>query len=155
MRHRNVRQIHADGTSTLSEYWLKKLHQWVFPKLRIYAEKDKQAVVKELDAVMAKWPKASQKEIEQYAEDSKRFLSQTAREDKYGIKGLRSEVNTIVNAVALLQEEKKSSRGSTSSRDKPRDEEKSKRGNRWELVDSDSEDEEDDSDSDTSMESCE
>ena len=120
LKHRNVRAIDAQGKSSLSRYWTKKLEQYVFPALKITDTARKQRIVNELHEMATKWPIASPAEIEKFAQDSKRYLAMTTMEDSHSINYLRTEVNAIVNAVGKLGKGPTAKSSSRTSSRRPR-----------------------------------
>ena len=116
LKHRSVRMIGMDGKSTVSPYWIKKLNQWAFPQMRITADADKAMIIKDLKDAAAKMPLASRAEIEQFAKDSQKYVAMAVREDSSYVTYLRTEVDSIVNAVALSVNSVSSDRSKGESR---------------------------------------
>ena len=118
LAHRNVVVMTRKGDKSLSEYWQKKLDQYAFPAMGISTTKDKNKIFHDLRDAVAAQPKATNAEIKQYAEESKRFVAMVEREDKQNINALRREVSALVSlAVSItdkaasrkVQRQKKSS----------------------------------------------
>ena len=72
---RSVRKIEADGTSTVNDFWLKKLKNFGFRAMDITKEEDRQKIIKDLRAAAAAWPEASVEERRRYASENKRFMN--------------------------------------------------------------------------------
>jgi hypothetical protein len=103
LKHRSVRQINADGSSSVSGYWIKKLQQWTFPNLKILADADKEKIIKELRDTAAKLPTATKSEIDKFMTDSQRYVGMAMAEDNSYINMMRNEVAILSNAVKIKQ----------------------------------------------------
>jgi hypothetical protein len=107
LKHRSVRQIGPDGKSTVSEYWIKKLFQYVFPSLGIVDEEMKKKIVRELREAATKLPKATTAEMESHAKNSQTYVSMASVQDNAHINLMKMESDMMVNAVAKMKADKK------------------------------------------------
>jgi hypothetical protein len=104
--HRSVREIKADGSSQLSDYWTKKLKQFAFPKMNITAKDTQDRIINDLKALASKQPKASKEEIERFAESQAKYVNLAEMEEKSHLNLLKGARDSIVNAVATLASKK-------------------------------------------------
>jgi hypothetical protein len=134
----------------VSEYWIKKLEQYLFPATNITSNKEKAKIVKDIRDAAAELPRATAAEIKQYAKDSKRFVAMVEREDKSNINELRGEVNLLVNMRMASKLSSKSAQDKKSAkRARQKEKKRATKASADEESDSDSEgDSEDDSESD-------
>jgi hypothetical protein len=107
LKHRNVRVIGADGKSSVSGFWIKKLQQWALPALGITTTADVRKIIEELKAAAQKLPVASKEEVEVAAKDAQRFAAMVEREDPGRSKELQEEKNMVLSVASKYQEPKK------------------------------------------------
>ena len=134
----------------MSEYWIKKLEQYLFPATNITSNKEKAKIVKDIRDAAAELPRATVAEIKQYAKDSKRFVAMVEREDKSNINELRGEVNLLVNMASKLSSKSAQDKKSA-KRARQKEKKRAAKASADEESDSDSEGDiysEDDSESD-------
>jgi hypothetical protein len=148
LAHRNVLVMNKEGKKSVSEYWIKKLEQYMFPATNITSNKEKAKIVKDIRDAAAELPRATTAEIKQYAEDSKRFVAMVEKEDKTNINELRGEVNLLVNMASKLSSKSAQDKKSA-KRARQKEKKRAAKASADEESDSDSEDDsEDDSESD-------
>jgi hypothetical protein len=75
LEFRSVRQIGADGSSTVNDFWLKKLKTFGFRAMDITSEDDRAKIIKDLKSAAAAWPIASVEERRRYAAENKKFIN--------------------------------------------------------------------------------
>ena len=102
LAHRNVLVMNKERKKSVSEYWIKKLDQYLFPATNITSNKEKAKIVKDIRDAAAELPRATPAEIKQYAEDAKSFVAMVEKGDKTNINELRGEVNMLVNMASKL-----------------------------------------------------
>jgi 16S rRNA C1402 (ribose-2'-O) methylase RsmI len=86
----------------VSEYWIKKLDQYLFPATNITSTKDKAKIIKDIKDAASELPRATAAEMKQYAEESKRFVAMVEKEDKTNIQELKGEMKLLVNLASKL-----------------------------------------------------
>jgi hypothetical protein len=102
LAHRNVLVMNKDGKKSVSEYWIKKLDQYLFPATNITSTKDKAKIIKDIKDAASELPRATAAEMKQYAEESKRFVAMVEKEDKTNIQELKGEMKLLVNLASKL-----------------------------------------------------
>jgi hypothetical protein len=107
LKHRNVRVIGADGKSSVSGFWIKKLQQWALPALGITSTGDVRKIIEELKAAAQKLPVASKEEVEAAAKDAQRFAAMVEREDPGRNKELQDEKNMVLSVASKYEEPSK------------------------------------------------
>jgi hypothetical protein len=115
-KHRSVREIKEDGSSQISEYWIKKLYQFAFPKMSITAKATQEQIIKDLRALATKQPKASKEEIQKFAERQSKFVNLAEMEEKSHISLLKTARDNIVNAVAVMLARKSKTKSKNAAR---------------------------------------
>jgi hypothetical protein len=138
LKHRSVRLIGPDGTSTLSAYWIKKLYQYAFPSLGITEEKDRLKIIADLKKAASRLPKASQAEIEKFAKDSVSYVNLALSEDNSHVNAMRKETEFIVNAVAQGKLEDAERKGAEKARAQDKKKRKKARDKKKKEAESDS-----------------
>jgi hypothetical protein len=103
LKHRGVRNIMGDGSSKVSEYWIKKLNHFTFPNLKITDEETKKKIINDLRKAAQNLARATPAEMEQHAKNSQTFVSLATTEDKYNINLLKKESDLMVNTVKLFR----------------------------------------------------
>ena len=138
LKFRSVRLIGPDGSSTLSEYWVKKLYQYAFPSMGITADSDRLKIIADLKKAASKLPKASQAEIEKFAKDSATYVSLAISEDNSHINTMRRETEFIVNAVAQMRLDSAEKKGAEKARAQEKKKRKKARDKKKKEAESDS-----------------
>ena len=80
--YRTVRKIEADGSSTVNEFWLKKLKQHGFRGMGITEVADQEKILKDLKALAAKAPKASIEERKKWMQQNQRYINLAKKEEQ-------------------------------------------------------------------------
>ena len=81
VKHRSVRYINTDGTSSLNRFWAIKLNKFGFPVMGITEKKDKDKVISDLNKVLAAIPKATEEEKAKFVDKNKKFMALSVMED--------------------------------------------------------------------------
>ena len=105
IKHRTVRQIHGDGTSSANEYWMSKLRKFSFPAMGITREEDKQKVIKDIKAAIAELPEATVEERRKYKEENTRFINM-AKVEYEGLTPVKVLAAIVENPKALTKSQK-------------------------------------------------
>lgn len=74
LKFRSVRQIAADGSSTVNDYWLKKLKLYGFRGMGITDEAERNKILKDLKDTAANFPAATIEERRRWNADNKAFI---------------------------------------------------------------------------------
>jgi hypothetical protein len=99
LAHRSLVNIAPNGSKSLSTFWRKKIIQFYFPRLK-YSQAETDKAIREIEAAIAKLPKANREEIERFAKDQQRYVNLAEIEDRTHIRQLRKEKDFIVNFVS-------------------------------------------------------
>jgi hypothetical protein len=155
LNFRTVRQINADGSSEVNDFWKKKLEKWGFKGMGITREEDRKKVLKDLRDAAAAMPTASIEERRKYAAVNKRFMNLSMREENGGdqavlmarLERLTKQVNSLKATPSTAPSKKAAAAKAKKQRKKERersaeDEEESE----GEAPDADYDDDDDDDD---------
>jgi hypothetical protein len=89
--YRSVRKIEADGSSSINDFWLKKLKQFGFRGMGITEAADQEKIIKDLKALAAAAPTASIEERKRWAKQNRHFVNLAKKEE--------AEINTQVSVA--------------------------------------------------------
>jgi hypothetical protein len=114
LAHRSVRQVNADGSSSLNKFWLKKLEQFGFPRMGITKDSDKEKIISDLKAAVKALPEATVEERRRYADTNKKFMN-LAKQEEVGSGPsnhvLESKIDALLaNQLSVEKKVKKMSR---------------------------------------------
>ena len=125
LKHGSVRYILPSGHSVVSDYWIDKLRQYIFPALDIKNETEKTNIIDELKKAAAELPRVTEEERKEWLNRNNQIINVAMK----GAEGqelieLREQLSVLTNQVEALKGS--GSSGGSKSRTKSRKSKRSK-----------------------------
>jgi len=117
---RTVTEVKADGTSVLSEFWMRKLKMFGFRAMGITEEKDQAKIIQQLRDELKGRPLATVEERRAYAAKNRRtnLALQVEGAGREEVNSLQAKVVALTNKLQSLEGESRSGRSRSRDRTK-------------------------------------
>jgi hypothetical protein len=109
LKFKNVRSVNADGSSSVSPYWLDKLEKWGWRAMGITKDSDQKLIIKDL--------KKAARDLPTVPEHQRGKVGKTyaAKEGKSEVSNLQEQIVALTDVVRSLKPSKSSSKDKKSS----------------------------------------